>query len=159
MADTSAVHRSAIHDAGARADTCGCRQHGAGTPNACDAHRLWWAPGQHGKAIVFDSGHVLTWPEGEGDHSQHAQMRAQQTGERAVAFLHIRVDGTVRIPRRHAHRAGELAARLTAVDRRLRPAIPAEPPARGDASRPLRDATRAQRAEWARWQHAGRARG
>ena len=100
---------------------------------------------------------VLTWPEGEGDHSQHAELRAKQTGERPIAFLHIRVDGTVRIPRRHAHRAGELAARLTGADRRLRPAIPPETGSCDDAGRPLRDATRGQRAEWARWQRAGRA--
>lgn len=139
--------------------TCACRQPVAETPPPCRAHRLWWAPGEPGKAIVFDSGHVLTWPEGEGDHSQHAALRAQQTGERAVAFLHIRVDGTVRIPRRHAHRAEELATRLAGVDRRLRPAIPPEPASRGDDRRPLRSATPAQRAEWARWQHAGRFRG
>ena len=129
-------------------------------PGACRSHRLWWAPGEHGKAIIFDSGRVLTWPEGEGDHSQHAALRAEQTGERAVAFLHIRVDGTVRIPRRHAQRAHELAARLSGADRRLRPRIPAEPAPCGDEdARPLRNATAAQRAEWARWQHAARARG
>jgi hypothetical protein len=112
----------------------------------------------HGKAIVFDSGHVLTWPEGEGDHSQHAALREQQTGERPLAFLHIRVDGTVRIPRRHAFRADELAARLTGADRRLRPAIPPAFEYCGEDRRPLRTATRAQRAEWARWQRSGRAR-
>ena len=137
---------------------CACRQPDGDGPRACRAHRLWWAPGTHGKAIVFDSGHVLTWPEGEGDHSQHAQLRAQETGERPVAFLHIRLDGTVRIPRRHADRAGELAARLTGADRRLRPAVPSEP-ACADDSRPLRAPTWSQRAEWARWQHAARARG
>jgi hypothetical protein len=121
------------------------------------AHRLWWAPGEHGKAIVFDSGHVLTWPEGEGDHSQHAALRARETGERPLAFLHIRVDGTVRIPRRHGRRADELAARLVDADRRLRPAIPAGAAACDEDRRPLREATRAQRAEWARWQCAGRA--
>ena len=139
--------------------TCACHHAESDRPQTCRAHRLWWAPGRHGKAIVFDSGHVLTWPEGEGDHSQHAALRAQETGERPVAFLHIRVDGTVRIPRRHARRADDLAARLTGADRRLRPAIPTEPVACADDRRPLRNATYAQRAEWARWQHAGRPHG
>ena len=139
--------------------TCACHRPAVDGPGSCRAHRLWWAPGEHGKAIVFDSGHVLTWPEGEGDHSQHAALRAQQTGERPVAFLHIRADGTVRIPRRHAHRADELAARLTGADRRLRPAIPPDRTSCGDDRRPLRNATPAQRAEWARWQHAGRGHG
>jgi hypothetical protein len=121
------------------------------------AHRLWWAPGEHGKAIVFDSGRVLTWPEGEGDHSQHAALRARETGERPLAFLHIRIDGTVRIPRRHGRRADELAAQLVGADRRLRPALPAGTPACEEDRRPLREATRAQRAEWARWQRAARA--
>ena len=129
--------------------TCACRRPETDRLQPCRAHRLWWAPGEHGKAIVFDSGHVLTWPEGEGDHSQQAALRAEQTGERPVAFLHIRVDGTVRIPRRHAHRAEELAARLSGADRRLRPAIPPDAASCADDIRPLRDATRAQRAEWA----------
>jgi hypothetical protein len=161
-ADSHDVRGHAPNIHGARHDpaaSCVCLQHGPGDRETCRSHRLWWAPGEHGKAIIFDSGHVLTWPEGEGDHSQHAALRAQQTGERAVAFLHIRVDGTVRIPRRHAHRADELAARLTAVDRRLRPRIPAEhASSAGEDDRPLRNADRAQHAEWARWQRAGRAR-
>ncbi len=139
--------------------TCACPDHSTRDEEACRADRLWWAPGKHGKAIVFDSGHVLTWPEGEGDHSQHAALRAQQTGERPLAFLHIRTDGTVRIPRRHAHRADELAARLAGADRRLRPAIPSGPAPRTEDRRPLREATRAQHAEWARWQRTGRACG
>ena len=85
------------------------------------SHRLWWRPGDgHGRGILFDSGHVHTWPEGEGEHRHMAALRS----ERPRMFFLIRPDGGVRIPRRHGPSAGEVAAALRAADRRLEPFDP-----------------------------------
>jgi hypothetical protein len=84
-------------------------------------HRLWWRPGDgHGRGILFDSGHVHTWPEDEGRHRQMADLRP----ERPVMFFLIRPDGGVRIPRRHAEMAAELTRALQEADGRLRPFDP-----------------------------------
>src|SRR4051795_12173674 len=96
-------------------DTC------TAEPSAREPHRLWWRPGDgHGRGILFDSGHVHTWPEAEGEHRRMAELRA----ERPVLFFLIRPDGRVRIPRRHAHRATALAAALRRADGRLPPLDP-----------------------------------
>jgi hypothetical protein len=90
-------------------------------PDRAEPHRLWWRPGDgHGRGILFDSGHVHTWPEAEGEHRHMADLRA----ERPVLFFFIRPDGSVRIPRRHAPAADQLASALRAADRRLRPFDP-----------------------------------
>jgi hypothetical protein len=99
-----------------RDDACSGRGHGRREP-----HRLWWRPGDgHGRGILFDSGHVHTWPEGEGEHRQMAGLRL----ERPRMFFQIRPDGRVRIPRRHAERADEVATALRSADARLRPLHP-----------------------------------
>jgi hypothetical protein len=49
---------------------------------------------------------------------------AELRSERPVLFFLIRPDGRVRIPRRHAHRAAELADSLRSADGRLRPFDP-----------------------------------
>jgi hypothetical protein len=86
-----------------------------------EPHRLWWRPGDgHGRGILFDSGHVHTWPEAEGEHRHMAGLRP----ERPVMFFLIRPDGRVRIPRRHAWAAGDLATMLRAADERLEPFAP-----------------------------------
>jgi hypothetical protein len=86
-----------------------------------EPHRLWWRPGDgHGRGILFDSGHVHTWPEAEGEHRHMAGLRP----ERPVMFFLIRPDGRVRIPRRHAGAADELATALRSADGRLRPFDP-----------------------------------
>ena len=83
-----------------------------------EPHRLWWRPGDgHGRGILFDSGHVHTWPEAEGEHRHMADLRP----ERPVMFFLIRPDGRVRIPRRHAGAAADLAIALRAADARLEP--------------------------------------
>jgi hypothetical protein len=86
-----------------------------------EPHRLWWRPGDgHGRGILFDSGHVHTWPEDEGEHRHMADLRA----ERPRMFFLIRPDGRVRIPRRHAHDAAEVATALRSADGRLQPFDP-----------------------------------
>jgi len=86
-----------------------------------EPHRLWWRPGDgHGRGILFDSGHVHTWPEGEGEHRHMAGLRP----ERPVMFFLIRPDGRVRLPRRHAGAAADLATALRAADARLEPFAP-----------------------------------
>lgn len=100
-------------------------------------HRLWWTPGAPGRGVLFDTGVVYTWPEGDGTHAQ----LAAQVPARAVMYFNIRTDGRVRIPERHAHRSAHLAAALTAADRRLAPFSPADHPAR-PAEGPLRTARR-----------------
>jgi len=91
-----------------------------GHPGA-EPHRLWWRPGAgHGRGILFDSGHVHTWPEAEGEHRHMADLRS----ERPVLFFLIRPDGRVRIPRRHAAAAAELTSALQAADSRLLPFDP-----------------------------------
>jgi hypothetical protein len=95
---------------------CSSRTHAARDP-----HRLWWRPGDgHGRGILFDSGHVHTWPEGEGEHRHMADLRP----ERPRMFFLIRPDGRVRIPRRHAGTAPDVADALRAADRRLEPFDP-----------------------------------
>jgi hypothetical protein len=92
--------------------------HAASTP---EPHRLWWRPGDgHGRGILFDSGHVHTWPEDEGPHRRMAELRP----ERPVMFFVIRPDGRVRIPHRHAAAADRLASALRSADRRLEPFAP-----------------------------------
>jgi hypothetical protein len=86
-----------------------------------EPHRLWWRPGDgHGRGILFDSGHVHTWPEAEGDHRNMAALRP----ERAVMFFLIRPDGRVRIPLRHAGAAEQITRALRGADRRLHPFDP-----------------------------------
>jgi hypothetical protein len=93
----------------------------AGAAPRPEPHRLWWRPGDgHGRGILFDSGHVHTWPEAEGEHRHMAGLRP----ERPLMFFLIRPDGSVRIPRRHADVAEELASALRSADRRLRPFDP-----------------------------------
>jgi hypothetical protein len=95
---------------------CSGRTHASREP-----HRLWWRPGDgHGRGILFDSGHVHTWPEAEGEHRHMATLRP----ERPRMFFLIRPDGRVRIPRRHAASAGEVSDALRAADRRLEPFDP-----------------------------------
>ncbi len=99
-----------------RDDACSGRTYGTIEP-----HRLWWRPGDgHGRGILFASGHVHTWPEGEGQHRHMAGLR----NERPRMFFLIRPDGRVRIPLRHAPAAGELATALRSADRRLQPFDP-----------------------------------
>ncbi len=94
----------------------------AGRP-AAQPHRLWWRRGDgHGRGILFDSGHVHTWPEAEGEHRHMAGLRP----ERPVMFFLIRPDGRVRIPRRHAPAAAELTAALCSADGQLDPFDPTE---------------------------------
>jgi hypothetical protein len=89
--------------------------------HTAEPHRLWWRPGDgHGRGILFDSGHVHTWPEAEGAHRQMAELRP----ERPVVFFIIRPDGAVRIPKRHGDAADEVAEALRAADGRLRPFDP-----------------------------------
>jgi hypothetical protein len=91
------------------------------TPAPPAPHRLWWRPGDgHGRGILFQSGHVHTWPEAEGDHRQMAGLRR----EPALMFFLIRPDGRVRIPQRHAHAAAELRTALRSADARLQPFDP-----------------------------------
>jgi hypothetical protein len=99
------------------------RRSGASAPASGrrEPHRLWWRPGDgHGRGILFDSGHVHTWPEAEGEHRHMARLRS----ERPVMFFLIRPDGRVRIPRRHAGSATGLSAALRSADRRLQPFDP-----------------------------------
>lgn len=94
---------------------------GARDGRPAEPHRLWWRPGDgHGRGILFASGHVHTWPEGEGEHRHMADLRP----ERPVMFFLIRPDGRVRIPRRHAASADALATALRAADGRLHPFSP-----------------------------------
>jgi hypothetical protein len=87
-----------------------------------EPHRLWWRPGDgHGRGILFRSGHVHTWPEGEGEHRHMAALRPD---EPPAMFFLIRPDGGVRIPRRHAELAAELTDALRTADGRLRPFNP-----------------------------------
>ncbi len=94
------------------------------TPDSADDspqhHRLWWQPGTPGRGVLFESGLVCTWPEGDATHRQYAE----QVPSRPVMFFNIRTDGRVRIPERHAHRAPRLMAALTAADGRLAPFAP-----------------------------------
>jgi hypothetical protein len=83
-------------------------------------HRLWWQPGTPGRGVLFESGLVCTWPEGDATHRQYAD----QVPSRPVMFFYIRRDGRVRIPERHAHRAPRLIAALAAADTRLAPFAP-----------------------------------
>ena len=102
------------------------RDHARAERPPAEPHRLWWRPGDgHGRGILFDSGHVHTWPEAEGEHRHMADLRA----ERPVMFFLIRPDGRVRIPRRHAGRAAEHTEALLAADGRLRPFDPYAEPA------------------------------
>jgi hypothetical protein len=97
------------------------RDHARAERPSAQPHRLWWRPGDgHGRGILFDSGHVHTWPEAEGEHRHMADLRP----ERPVMFFLIRPDGRVRIPRRHADRAAEHTEALRAADGRLRPFDP-----------------------------------
>jgi hypothetical protein len=97
------------------------RRHERRTHARPEPHRLWWRPGDgHGRGILFDSGHVHTWPEGEGEHRHMARLRT----DRPVMFFLIRPDGRVRIPRRHAAAAAELSSALRSADRRLQPFDP-----------------------------------
>jgi hypothetical protein len=99
-----------------RDDACSGRAHAPREP-----HRLWWRPGDgHGRGILFDSGHVHTWPEAEGEHRHMARLR----DDRVRMFFLIRPDGCVRIPLRHAGSAGELTTALRSADRRLDPFDP-----------------------------------
>jgi hypothetical protein len=103
------------HDEISRDDTTGS------TPARPEPHRLWWRPGDgHGRGILFDSGHVHTWPEAEGEHRHMAGLRS----EPPVMFFLIRPDGRVRIPRRHAAAAEDLASALRSADGRLQPFDP-----------------------------------
>jgi hypothetical protein len=102
---------------------------------ATHEHRLWWKPGTRGRGVLFDSGVVCTWPEGDATHRQWAD----QVPSRAVMFFYIRADGRVRIPERHADHAAQLIAALTAADRRLAPFAPpshSRPPAPPAAEHP-----------------------
>jgi hypothetical protein len=83
-------------------------------------HQLWWQPGVPGRGVLFESGLVCTWPEGDATHRQFAD----QVRSRPVLFFYIRRDGRVRIPERHAHRAPQLMAALSAADARLAPFAP-----------------------------------
>jgi len=99
-----------------RDDDCSGRAHAPREP-----HRLWWRPGDgHGRGILFDSGHVHTWPEAEGEHRHMAELRP----ERPRMFFLIRPDGRVRIPKRHADAAPEVAEALRSADERLEPFDP-----------------------------------
>jgi len=99
-----------------RDEHCSGRSHASREP-----HRLWWRPGDgHGRGILFDSGHVHTWPEAEGEHRHMADLRP----ERPRMFFLIRPDGRVRIPRRHAEAAHEVSEALRSADRRLEPFDP-----------------------------------
>jgi len=89
-------------------------------PDIAPEHRLWWQPGSPGRGVLFESGLVCTWPEGDATHRQYADG----VPSRAVMFFYIRRDGRVRIPERHAHRAPRLIAALTAADPRLAPFAP-----------------------------------
>ncbi|HET8979193.1 MAG TPA: hypothetical protein VFN87_13610 [Solirubrobacteraceae bacterium] len=94
------------------------------TPNSAEPaaheHRLWWTPGTRGRGVLFESGLVCTWPEGDATHRQWAE----QVPSRPVMFFYIRSDGRVRIPERHAEHAPALIAALAAADRRLAPFAP-----------------------------------
>jgi hypothetical protein len=90
------------------------------TDQASQDHRLWWQPGTAGRGVLFESGLVCTWPEGDATHRQYAE----QVPSKPVMFFYIRPDGRVRIPERHAHRAPRLAAALAAADPRLAPFAP-----------------------------------
>jgi hypothetical protein len=87
---------------------------------ADDDHRLWWRPGTPGRGVLFESGLVCTWPEGDATHRQYAD----QVPSRPLMFFYIRADGRVRIPERHAHRAPRLIAALADADPRLAPFAP-----------------------------------
>ena len=87
-------------------DSCCGRTHAPREP-----HRLWWRPGD---------GHGHTWPEVEGEHRRMAELRR----DRPRMFFLIRPDGRVRIPRRHAGSAHELATLLRSADGRLQPFDP-----------------------------------
>jgi hypothetical protein len=100
------------------------RAHAA--PAGGEAHKLWWRPHcGHGRGVLYRSGHVHTWPEGEATHRQIADLRRADHGDAPRMFFTIRPDGRVRIPARHAGQAAELSAALTAADARLAPFVPA----------------------------------
>jgi hypothetical protein len=86
-------------------------------------HRLWWKPGTHGKGILFDSGVVHTWPEGEGDHQHCADRHWHRTGVRATLFFRVHPTGEVRIPVQHAGNVDRATAALRDADSRLRPFV------------------------------------
>jgi hypothetical protein len=87
-----------------------------------EAHKLWWGPrAGHGRGVLYRSGHVHTWPEGEATHRQVAELRRADHGDPPRMFFTIRPDGRVRIPARHTGHADELTAALTAADARLAP--------------------------------------
>ncbi len=90
------------------------------THQANHEHRLWWTPGTRGRGVLFESGLVCTWPEGDATHRQCAD----HVPSRPVMFFYIRSDGRVRIPERHTHRAPRLMAALSTADRRLAPFAP-----------------------------------
>ncbi len=134
------------------------------THPADEPHRLWWTPGTPGRGVLFESGLVCTWPEGDATHRQYAD----QVASRPVMFFYIRSDGRVRIPERHAHRAPRLMAALSTADPRLVPFAPPRhagpaathpsprpacaPPSPGDRSargrRSILHAWDAQAADW-----------
>ncbi len=90
------------------------------TDPANQDHALWWQPGTPGRGVLFESGLVCTWPEGDATHRQYAD----RVPSRPVMFFYIRPDGRVRIPERHARRAPRLMAALSAADGRLAPFAP-----------------------------------